>query len=41
MDEKQRVVSTPAFMCEAPYHEVHDGIGNMIATLIHMTKTTA
>lgn len=30
VDERNRLVTTPAYMCEAPLHEIHDGIGAMI-----------
>jgi len=34
VDEKHRIITTPAFMKNAPFHEVSDGIGLMIGKLI-------
>jgi enhancing lycopene biosynthesis protein 2 len=31
VDTRNKVVTTPAFMCEAPLHEIFDGIGAMIS----------
>ena len=36
MDEQNKVVTTPAFMCETKVHEVHDGIGKMIEAVVKM-----
>lgn len=40
IDAKENVVTTPAFMCNAPVHEVYDGIGNLISTLVKMTRSS-
>ena len=32
------VVTTPAFMCEAPLHSVYDGIGRMISEVMRLIK---
>ncbi|CAH3024609.1 unnamed protein product, partial [Porites evermanni] len=36
VDEQNKVVTTPAFMCETKVHEVHDGIGKMIQAVVKM-----
>ncbi|XP_064466058.1 glutamine amidotransferase-like class 1 domain-containing protein 3, mitochondrial [Ornithodoros turicata] len=37
VDQKNRIVSTPAFMYDTPnFHEVVDGIGNMIKALLKL-----
>jgi hypothetical protein len=36
VDAKNKVVTTPAFMCEAPLHEIFDGIGTMIAGTLNL-----
>lgn len=36
VDEQNKVVTTPAFMCETNVHEVHDGIGKMIQAVVKM-----
>ena len=36
VDERHRVVTTPAFMKDAPFHEVFDGIGLMIEKVVGM-----
>ena len=39
VDKKNLVVTTPAFMYETPnFHEVFDGIGNMIKELLLLVK---
>ncbi|CAF0766613.1 unnamed protein product [Didymodactylos carnosus] len=38
VDEKHRFVTTPAFMKNAPFHEVYDGIGQMIAKLVELIE---
>lgn len=37
-DTKNKIVTTPAFMCEAPLHEIFDGIGAMVSKVLGMTK---
>lgn len=37
VDEQNKVVTTPAFMCETKVHEIHDGIGKMIEKIMKMT----
>ncbi|KAG1680523.1 ES1, mitochondrial [Nymphon striatum] len=40
IDEKNLLVTTPAFMYGAgKFHEIHDGVGNMITALIKLIKT--
>ena len=36
VDKKNRVVTTPAFMCETKVHEIHDGIGKMVTAVMGM-----
>lgn len=37
VDEQNKVVTTPAYMCETKVHEIHDGIGKMIQAVMKMT----
>ena len=37
VDAQNKVVTTPAFMCETKVHEIHDGIGKMIEKIMKMT----
>lgn len=37
-DEKQRVVTTPAYMFEAKPHEVFEGIGQMVRGVVEMIR---
>ncbi|XP_053561687.1 glutamine amidotransferase-like class 1 domain-containing protein 3, mitochondrial isoform X1 [Bombina bombina] len=37
VDVKHRVVSTPAFMCNAPLHKIFDGIGAMVQGVLRLT----
>lgn len=36
VDEKNKLVTTCAFMCEAPIHEVFDGIGMMVKDVLKL-----
>lgn len=36
VDEKNRIFSTPAYMCDAKPHEVFDGIGRMIEMMMKL-----
>ncbi|XP_041280206.1 glutamine amidotransferase-like class 1 domain-containing protein 3B, mitochondrial [Onychostruthus taczanowskii] len=36
VDARNRLVSTSAFMCNAPIHHVHDGIGNMVREVLRL-----
>lgn len=36
VDQQNKVVTTPAFMCETKVHEIHDGIGKMIEAIVKM-----
>ena len=38
MDNKNKVVTTPAFMCETALHEVFDGIGKMVKCVLQLAK---
>lgn len=39
VDESLKVVSTPAFMCNAPVHLVYEGIGNLVNAIIAMSAS--
>ena len=39
VDEANRIVTTPAFMYEGEFHEIHDGINTMVNTLLGMETT--
>lgn len=36
VDEKNKVVTTCAFICNAPLHEIHDGIGAMVQDVLRL-----
>lgn len=36
VDEKNKLVSTSAFMCDAPIHEIFDGIGSMVRAVLKL-----
>ena len=36
VDEKNKIVTTPAFMCETAMHEIHDGIGRMVDEVLKL-----
>jgi len=36
VDENNKVVTTPAFMCETKIHEIHDGVGKMVQAVLKM-----
>ena len=36
VDEKMKLVSSPAFMYNGKFHEIQDGINNMIKKLLSM-----
>uniref|UniRef100_A0A2K6ELF4 Glutamine amidotransferase class 1 domain containing 3 n=1 Tax=Propithecus coquereli TaxID=379532 RepID=A0A2K6ELF4_PROCO len=37
VDLKNKVVTTPAFMCETALHHIHDGIGAMVKKVLELT----
>lgn len=37
VDQKNKVVTTPAFMCETALHHIHDGIGAMVKEVLQLT----
>jgi len=37
VDEANKLVTTPAFMCDTKLHEIHDGIGEMVRAVVKMT----
>ncbi|XP_047457699.1 glutamine amidotransferase-like class 1 domain-containing protein 3, mitochondrial [Mugil cephalus] len=36
VDEKNKLVTTSAFMCDAPIHEIFDGIGTMVRDVLKL-----
>ncbi|XP_070539886.1 glutamine amidotransferase-like class 1 domain-containing protein 3, mitochondrial [Ptychodera flava] len=38
VDETNNIVTTPAFMCQTHLHEIYDGIGEMVSTVLHRVK---
>lgn len=36
VDEKYKIVTTCAFMCKAPLHEIFDGIGEMVQEVLKL-----
>lgn len=41
VDRKNKLVTTPAYMCDAPIHEVYDGIGAMVEKTLELTGAGA
>uniref|UniRef100_A0A8D2DTJ0 Glutamine amidotransferase class 1 domain containing 3 n=1 Tax=Sciurus vulgaris TaxID=55149 RepID=A0A8D2DTJ0_SCIVU len=37
VDQKNKVVTTPAFMCETALHHIYDGIGAMVKEVLELT----
>ncbi|KAM9253172.1 glutamine amidotransferase-like class 1 domain-containing protein 3, mitochondrial isoform 1-T1 [Dugong dugon] len=38
VDQKNKVVTTPAFMCETALHHIHDGIGAMVRKVLELAR---
>ncbi|XP_047574790.1 glutamine amidotransferase-like class 1 domain-containing protein 3, mitochondrial isoform X3 [Lutra lutra] len=38
VDQKNKVVTTPAFMCETELHHIHDGIGAMVKKVLELCQ---
>lgn len=38
MDSQNKVVTTPAFMCETAVHKVFDGVGKMVEAVLKLCK---
>lgn len=36
VDVKNKLVTTSAFMCNAPIHEIYDGIGKMVQEVVRL-----
>lgn len=36
VDQKNKLVTTSAFMCDAPIHEIFDGIGSMVQSVLKL-----
>lgn len=41
MDSQNKVVTTPAFMCETAVHQVFDGVGKMVEAVLKLCKLSA
>jgi len=38
VDEANRIVTTPAYMYEGKFHEIHDGVAKMVDAVLKMTE---
>jgi len=38
VDEANKIVTTPAYMCDTAVHLIHDGIGEMVSNVIKLVK---
>jgi len=38
IDEENKVVTTPAYMCNTKVHEIHDGVGKMVKAVLDMIQ---
>ncbi|XP_063434757.1 glutamine amidotransferase-like class 1 domain-containing protein 3, mitochondrial [Mytilus trossulus] len=38
VDQKNKIITTPAYMCETALHEIFDGIGKMVTGVLKHTK---
>ena len=36
IDAENKIVTTPAFMCDTKYHEIHDGVGKMVKGVLDL-----
>jgi len=36
VDSKNKIVTSPAFMCETDVHEIHDGVGSMVKAVLDL-----
>ncbi|ELK33835.1 ES1 protein like protein, mitochondrial, partial [Myotis davidii] len=41
VDQKNKVVTTPAFMCETALHHIHDGIGAMVTKVLELARNVS
>ncbi len=41
VDEENNIITTPAYMCDAPIHEVYEGIGRMIEQTLERVASGA
>ena len=39
VDSSEKIVTTPAFMCEAGLHDIFDGIGAMISQVLTLAAS--
>ncbi|XP_059866223.1 glutamine amidotransferase-like class 1 domain-containing protein 3, mitochondrial isoform X2 [Delphinus delphis] len=38
VDRKNKVVTTPAFMCDTAFHHIHDGLGAMVSKVLELAS---
>lgn len=38
VDKNNKIVTTPAYMCETGLHDIFDGIGKMVADVLKLVK---
>jgi len=38
VDQSNKIVTTPAYMCDTKVHEIHDGIGKMVQAVLSLAK---
>ena len=38
IDQKNKIVTSPAYMCDTAVHEIFDGIGVMIGNVVQLAK---
>ncbi|XP_007452575.1 PREDICTED: ES1 protein homolog, mitochondrial [Lipotes vexillifer] len=38
VDQKNKVVTTPAFMCDTAFHHIHDGVGAMVSKVLELAS---
>jgi len=38
VDEDNKIVTTPAYMCETEVHEIHDGVASMVGAVLKLIK---
>lgn len=36
VDENNKIVTTPAYMCDTKVHEIHDGVGKMVQAVLKL-----
>ena len=38
IDQANKVVTTPAFMCDTKFHEIHDGVAKMVKGVLGLVE---